>query len=309
MSDLTQGVAIGIDAGGTKTLAILVDEEGREVSRASAGGANPWDVGPDAARAALHIVLNQLMTGGNVRAVCLGAAGVDRDADRVAAEARLRAFVPTRIAIVVRNDAAAALGLAGPDRPAMVVVADTGSIAYGEGTDGSVTRAGGHGAVLGDCASAVSFGMAVLRHTADVLDGCERKGPLAGAAIERLKLQRATEIVAKIRHPDLDESLVESLAPMLHQASQSGDKKAAEIIATECAALARNAHHVARAIRTAAELPVLLVGSVFAWVPDLRERVIAAVRKTGPASIVESAEAVHGAARIALEVAREHRYG
>lgn len=308
MSDLTRGVAIGIDTGGTKTLAILVDEEGHEVSRASAGGANPWDVGPDAARAALHIVLNQLMTGGNVRAVCLGAAGVDRDADRIAAEARLRAFVPTRIAIVVRNDAAAALGLAGSNRPAMVVVADTGSIAYGEGADGMVTRAGGHGAVLGDCASAISLGMAVLRHTADVLDGCERKGPLAGAAIERLKLQRSTEIVARIRHPDLDEPLVESLAPLLHHASQTGDKKAAEIIGVEGAALARNAHHVARAIRTPAELPVLLVGSVFGWVPDVRERVVAAVRKTGPASIIESTEAVHGAARIALEVAREHRF-
>jgi len=131
MSDLSEGVAIGIDAGGTKTLAILVDAQGREIARASTGGANPWDVGPDAARAALHIVLNQLMTGGNVSVVCLGAAGIDREADRLAAEMRLRALLPNRIATIVRNDAAAVLGLIGSDRPAMVVIADTGSIAYG----------------------------------------------------------------------------------------------------------------------------------------------------------------------------------
>jgi N-acetylglucosamine kinase-like BadF-type ATPase len=305
MSDLTKGIAIGIDAGGTKTLAILVDEEGHEVARANAAGANPWDVGPDAARAALHIVLNQLMTGGNVRAVCLGAAGIDRETDRVAAETRLRAILPARIAIDVRNDAAAALGLIGPSRPAMVVVADAGSIAYGESADGKTGRAGGQGAVLGDCASAVSLGMAILRHTADVLDGCERAGPLATAVIDRLKLQHATEIIARIRHPDLDEPLVESLAPTLEAASRSGDAKAKEIIATEGAALARNAKHIAGVIRGNAELPVLLVGHVFGSVPAIRNRVVAAVEETGPVSLIESAEAVHGAARISLDIARE----
>jgi N-acetylglucosamine kinase-like BadF-type ATPase len=305
MSDLSSGVAIGIDAGGTKTLAILVDEEGREIARASTGGANPWDVGPDAARAALHIVLNQLMTGGSVRVVCLGAAGIDREADRVAAETRLRALLPNRIATIVRNDAAAMLGLIGSNRPAMVIVADTGSIAYGEDAGGQVTRAGGLGAVLGDCASALSLGMAILRLIAGVLDGYERKGALATAAIEKLNVHHATEIVARIRHPDLDEPLVESLAALLMEAAKSGDANAKEIISSEGAALARNASHVARAIRKSEELPVLLVGKVFAWIPDIRDRVIAAVRKTGKLSIVESAEGVHGAARLALELALE----
>ena len=305
MFDLSSGVAIGIDAGGTKTLAILVDEEGREIARSSTGGANPWDVGPDAARAALHIVLNQLMTGGNVRVVCLGAAGIDREEDRVAAETRLRALLPNRIATIVRNDAAAMLGLVGSKRPAIVVVADTGSIAYGEGADGQVTRAGGLGAVLGDSGSSLSLGMAILRFVAGVLDGYERKRPLATAAIDKLNIHHATEIVARIRHPELDEPLVESLAALLNDAAKSGDVNAKEIIATEGVALARNARHVARAIRTSEALPVLLVGKVFAWVPDIRDLVIAGLRKSGKISVVDSAEGVHGAARLALELARE----
>ena len=98
---------------------------------------------------------------------------------------------------------------------------------------------------------------------------------------------------------------MESLAALITEASNSGDASAKEIIAAESAALARNAGHVARAIRKSEELPVLLVGKVFGWVPDIRDRVIAAVRKTGKVSIVESAEGVHGAARLALELARE----
>jgi N-acetylglucosamine kinase-like BadF-type ATPase len=245
------------------------------------------------------------MTGGNVRVVCLGAAGIDNETDRVAAETRLRALLPNRIATIVRNDAAAVLGLIGSNRPAMVVVADTGSIAYGEGANGEVTRAGGLGAVLGDAASALSLGMAVLRLTAGVLDGYVRSGPLAAAAIEKLNIHQSTEIIARIRHPDLDEPLVESLAALLVEAAGSGDLDAEEIMESEGAALARNAAHVARAIRTRDVLPVLIVGKVFGWVPEIRDRVIAAVRKTGKVSIVESAEGVHGPARLALDLARE----
>jgi len=168
-----------------------------------------------------------------------------------------------------------------------------------------VTRTGGLGAVLGDSASALSLGMAILRLIAGVLDGYARRGPLATAAIERLGVHHATEIVARIRHPELDEPLVESLATLLMDAADSGDADAKEIIASEAAALARNAGHVARAIRISDVLPVLIVGKVFGWIPEIRDRVIAAVRKTGKVSLVESAEGVHGAARLALELARE----
>lgn len=68
VSDLKRGVAIGIDAGGTKTVGILIDADGREIARAEAGGANPWDVCPQAARSALIKVLEPLLAGGNARA-------------------------------------------------------------------------------------------------------------------------------------------------------------------------------------------------------------------------------------------------
>src|SRR4029077_15323002 len=125
-----------------------------EVSRAQAGGANPWDVGAEAARLALQSVIDPLLAGGSVRAVCLGSAGIDRESDLIATEKSLRAMLTSTIAINVRNDAAAALGIVGPKRPAMVVIAGTGSICYGESADGKIVRVGGHGAIIGDAGSA-----------------------------------------------------------------------------------------------------------------------------------------------------------
>jgi len=303
VADLKRGIAIGIDAGGTKTLGILVDGDGREVARAQAGGANPWDVGPEATRVALSSVLDPLLAGGNVRAVCLGSAGVDRDADRVTAEAGLRALLPAEIAIDVRNDAAAALGLFGPKRPAVVVIAGTGSIAYGERADGSVVRVGGHGAMIGDSGSGSALGLAAVRHTANALDGCETRGMLADSVVEALKLRQASDIVLRIQHPHFDVPLVASLAPLVEQAYHAGDRTAKALVDLEANMLAANSKRVAASVRTEASLPVLLVGSVFSGFDDIREKVKAALRQTGSVVVHESSECVHGAARIALDLA------
>ena len=303
MSDLKKGVAIGIDAGGTKTVGILVDAECRELSRAQAGGANPWDVGPEATRVALMSVLEPLLAGGAVRAVCLGSAGVDRESDRVSAEKGLRAIVPGSISIDVRNDAAAALGVLGPKRPALVVIASTGSIAYGEDADGSPVRVGGHGAIIGDVGSASALGIAAARHTANALDGLEPRGALTDLVVERLKLKRSSDVVLRIQHPELDVPLVAALAPLVEQANQRGDKTAKAIVDAEGDALAATAKRVAYTIRREAALPSLLVGNVFSSFPDIREKVKAALRATGPVVVQESSECVLGAARIAVELA------
>jgi N-acetylglucosamine kinase-like BadF-type ATPase len=305
VSDLKSGIAIGIDAGGTKTLAVLVDAEGNELARAVAGGANPWDVGPEAAEQAIATVIKPLLAGGSVRAVCLGSAGVDRDADRAAAEAELRAVVPADIAIAVRNDAAAALTLVGPTRPAMIVIAGTGSISYGEAADGSVVRVGGHGAIIGDAGSGSAFGLGAIRHTANALDGCDLRGLLAEAVIEKLQLRRALDIVERIQRPELDVPLVASLAPLVEQAYQGGDPAARHLVELEGNALAVNAKRVARTIRTKEPLPVLLVGTIFSAFPEIRDRVKAGLRQTGAMSIVEKTECVMGAAQVALDLARQ----
>jgi N-acetylglucosamine kinase-like BadF-type ATPase len=302
VSDLKRGVAIGIDAGGTATVGILVDADGREVSRAHAGGANPWDVGPEATRVALMAVLEPLLAGGEVKAVCLGSAGVDRESDRIAAEKSLRAMVPAHIAIDVRNDAAAALGLVGPKRPALVVIASTGSIVYGEGADGSPARVGGHGAILGDVGSASAIGIAAARHTANVMDGLETRGALAELVIAQLKLKRPSDVVLRIQHPDLDVQLVASIAPLVEQAKQRGDPAAKAIIEAEGAALAANAKSLAYSIRRESALAALLVGTVFSTFPDIRENVKSALKQTGTVLVLESSECVLGAARIAVDL-------
>lgn len=300
MADRRDGIAIGIDAGGTKTLGVLVDARGRELARSLGTGANPFSEGKDAALRAVASVVEPLLEGANVRAVCLGSAGIGRAGGHTAAEEDLRAVLPAGVAVAVCTDAVAALGVASGERPAMVVIAGTGSIVYGERADRSPVRLGGHGALIGDPGSGASLGLAALRHTARALDGIAPRGALSESISDTLDLHRSSDVLERIGWPNFDVAFVASLAPVVARAAQLGDAEAARIIASEAEEIASDVRYVASLIRTDAPLVALLVGSIFGGFPAIRDRVEHALRETGPIALNDKVEPALGAARLAL---------
>src|SRR5918993_4553587 len=74
---------LGIDAGGTKTVCLLADGQGRIVAEARGSGANLQSVGELEVEKVLHGVMESAVA--NVDdapvAICLGIAGVDRPSD------------------------------------------------------------------------------------------------------------------------------------------------------------------------------------------------------------------------------------
>lgn len=300
MADLREGIAIGIDAGGTKTLGVLVDAGGLELARVRAPGANPWSAGRSAARQAVASVVEPLLEGGSVRAVCLGSAGIGNDGARAAADEDLRAMLPAGVAAAVCIDAVAALGVIGGVRPAMVVIAGTGSMVYGERGDGSPVRLGGHGALIGDPGSGTALGLAALKHTARAFDSDAPRGAMSDAVAVRLGARRSNEILEKIGWPAFDVALVASLAPLVAQAALLGDDAAGRIINSEAEGLAADARYVATLIRTDEPLATVLVGSIFGAFAAIRDSVGRALRETGAIALHENVEPALGAARLAL---------
>ena len=138
---------LGIDAGGTKTVALLADADGRIVAEGRAGGANLRAHGELEVEKMLHEVIDQVdATGRDIApaAVCLGIAGVDREDDgRIIRDIMRRLGFRSNTLIV--NDALIALVAGAGASPGVVVVAGTGSIAYGVSQRGVAARAGGWG--------------------------------------------------------------------------------------------------------------------------------------------------------------------
>lgn len=295
--------AIGVDAGGSRTLAILVDEHGSVVARARSGGANPRSVGPAFAVASLREALLPLLSLGNVVAVCIGAAGAGRESDREFFRAELTKLLPAETMLLVRSDGQIALRAGTPQRPALVVIAGTGSLVYGERPDGEGIRCGGYGALIGDSGSAYAIGLAAIHHAALVLDRAEPSSKLSTSVLETIGAQSTNELIERIHHWPPDVGAIAALATAVGGASAEGDFEAKRIVAAACDELAQQVRAVALQIRTPDELPVVASGGAFDAVPELLEAVRAGAEGTGAASLCRLAlEPVHGAAQLALEL-------
>ena len=81
---------IGIDAGGTKTVGLLADGDGRVLAEARDAGANLQTHGELGVEKVIDSLLERLTGGGSVDALCLGIAGVDRLEDEAVVRGILR---------------------------------------------------------------------------------------------------------------------------------------------------------------------------------------------------------------------------
>lgn len=157
---------LGVDGGQSRTKAVVGDAEGRIVGRGGAGPCN--HVGAAEGRAKLTGALTEAVDqaleplGVNLAtarfaAACFGMSGGPADKRRIIGEL-VRAE-----RIDVTTDAAIALLGGAAGAPGVVVIAGTGSMAYGRNSDGRVARAGGWGYVFGDEGGAFDIVRQALR--------------------------------------------------------------------------------------------------------------------------------------------------
>ncbi|XP_057819672.1 uncharacterized protein LOC131032653 isoform X2 [Cryptomeria japonica] len=158
------GVLLGLDGGTTSTVCVCMampfsdslPDPPEVLSQAVAGCSNHNSVGEAAARETLEQVMAEaLMKSGShrsaVQAVCLAVSGVNHVNDQHRILQWLRRIFPHNVKIFVHNDAVAALasGTVGKLH-GCVLIAGTGTIAYGFTEDGREARAAGAGPILGD---------------------------------------------------------------------------------------------------------------------------------------------------------------
>src|SRR5207247_6254549 len=131
---MTGPVVVGIGAGGSKAGAFAVDREGGVVVRGAGGGAHllpsPGPAG------CIGAALVESLAGAIPVAVVLSCSGGDRPADRERGRAILTQLVGPAVRIDVTHDAIAALYAGNPMGCGVVLIAGTGSIAFGRNDEG-----------------------------------------------------------------------------------------------------------------------------------------------------------------------------
>lgn len=294
---------LGIDAGGTKTLAYLAAPDGTVVAEGRAGGANLQASGELEVEKALHAAVDAATAGGQApAAVCLGMAGMDRPGDAATARAVMRRL-GFRVPTLVVNDALLALTAGAGHGPGLVIVSGTGSIAYGRDAVHRAARAGGWGFAVGDEGSAYWIGRRAL---AAVLRGADGRGPstsLTPLVLEHVGVARADALVPAIYAQGLRRELIAALGGVVGKAHAAGDAVAGAILERAADELALAAAAVAeRLVLRGESFPTLLSGGLFRAVPWLTEALRRRLAEVTPRSTVSllAVEPAMGAVLLAL---------
>lgn len=306
---------LGIDAGGSKTVALLAGENGEIIGEGRAGGANLQAHGELEVEKVLHQVIDQAVAARPVApaAVCLGLAGVDREGDsRVIAGIMRRLGFREHTLIV--NDALIALvaGVALNDQRSavsegVVLISGTGSIAYGVNTEGYAARAGGWGTSLGDEGSGYWIGRRALKAVARATDGRGPQTRLTDLVLAHFSLTRPEQLVAEIYDHAQGKRAIASLGQTVEQARSQGDAVATEIMRKAADELTLAAASViARLDMRGRQFPIRLSGGMIKGATWLAGEVTSRLAEVAPRGLVAplELEPAMGAVRLALAEAR-----
>jgi N-acetylglucosamine kinase-like BadF-type ATPase len=279
---------LGIDAGGTKTVCLLADADGRVLAEARGGGANLQADGELQVEKVLHDVMERALGDRSVlpAAICLGIAGVDRDDDANIIRSLMRR-IGYKARILVTNDALIALVAAVGDAPGVVLIAGTGSIAYGRNEAGQAARAGGWGYVLADEGSGYWIGRQALRAVVREADGRGPATALTPRVLAHFAASRPEELVHAIYSRNLRPAAIASVAQAVQQAADEDDPVAIEILVVGARELATCAASVVSQLELRDRpFAFVLAGGILLALPRLAAGVAEHLQQLAPHSHV-----------------------
>ncbi len=294
---------LGIDGGATKTLAAVLDLEGRAVHLARGGPSNEDAVGPRAAASALIGVAEEALSRAGVgadelAAAVLAVAGVDTEA--ISRQVRSA----EREGWIVVNDVVCAWATATGAQPGIGAISGTGSNVFGVGFDGSGWRVGGWGHLLGDEGSGYWFGVESIRAALHDRDGSGPETALSEAAVQFFGTSSVEAVAALVYAKPLEKSEISAFTVETQRLAQQGDAVARELYRRGAELLGGQIAEVAQRIGMASadSFPVGLVGSVFKAGPLFIEPLTEAVQRSAPGARLQIAEMepVGGSLQLAL---------
>jgi N-acetylglucosamine kinase-like BadF-type ATPase len=258
---------VGVDGGGTKTQAVILDAEFKVLGEGLAGPSNPLRVGIANAAAAIREAIDQACGAAQLRRSDLIAAEIGlAGARRQELNARMReALLGLGIGeIVVVGDADIALYGATEGEPGLIVISGTGSICCGVNQRGKTFCAGGWGPIAGDEGAGSWIARRALRAIAHAVDGRGPATSLTGAACTYFHVSDANDLSTAIYAPTITNERLAGFGKYVVLAAKSKDRVAREILAEGGSELGSAAAAVIRNLKLEREtFQVAYVGGVF----------------------------------------------
>ncbi len=237
---------IGMDGGGTKTHAIIADENGKILKMHFAGPSNFQIIGVEKTAETIFSLIEICCESvnceiKNIAAVACGLTGAGRIGDQKRMAEGLKKFAESKNAklknIIIESDARIALEGAFKGSAGIILIAGTGSIAFGKDSKGVIHRVGGWGRMLGDEGSGYFLGRLGLTAVTRHIDGRGEKTKLTAMIAKEFGLTDQTAIIDGVYKNNFD---IASVAPLVLKAAEKKDPICVTIVETAVIDLAEH---------------------------------------------------------------------
>ena len=299
--------AIGVDGGGTRTRAVVVDLDGMALGRGDFPGAvasaHEPERAADAVEAAVRLAAESAGVQLPAATMWAGLAGAGgRRARAAVTDALSTRGIADRL--VVGTDVEAAFHDAFGTGEGVLLISGTGSIAWARGGESEPRQVGGWGKRLGDEGSGYRLGLEALQYLMRAHDG--RAGPttMTEPILTHLGVSTPPELVAEVG--TASKSRIASLAPIVARLAEEGDMAAGQIVERAVEALLTHVRVAMKHGRAPDEAggrsSVVLWGGIVADGGPLRLRMLTALESEGFDVLDHDLDPPMGAARLALSL-------
>jgi glucosamine kinase len=302
-----RAIVVGVDGGGTKTRLVVADGAGHVLTSVSGGPSAIRNGDVETAADTIASLTGDALAAAGLADVtpsvlCAGVAGAGRDEPRAALRRALRS---REVAddVLITSDAMVALTDAFGDGAGVLLIAGTGSVAFGRSPTGIEDRCGGWGAALGDEGSALWLAGRALSAATAAADGREPDTALLGALLTAAQCDEPDDLIAW--SSDATPAAVAALAPVVLRTAENGDKRANTIAAIAAEELVLHVRTLARRLfgDERAAIPVALTGGLLSRGTLIRKLVEHRLKSAVPGAVVHHDEV--DAARGAVKLARK----
>ena len=311
---------LGIECGGTRTVALLADANGRLVRRLEVGAAN-LRLLTDAQLLRHFKAIAKSFP--KPTALAIGMAGMRTEADhrRIAtASAKVWPRVPcaatddleTALAAgsmnyegrIMKSGARASRSssfiLHPSSFPRVLVLSGTGSCCYGKSVRGKTAKVGGWGHILGDGGSGYEIGLLALKAVIAESDRSGKLPELGRRFLRALQLNEPSNFIAWAQAASKTE--IAALAKEVFVAAKSRDKIATQVLEQAATSLAQDAVACARQLaKTGTRVEFVLAGSILLKQPSFAKHVASRIKKLWRKAVVAplNRESAWGAVELA----------
>jgi N-acetylglucosamine kinase-like BadF-type ATPase len=302
-----QDYFIGVDGGGTKTNAVVVDNRVTVLGEGRSGASNPIVVGLESAARAVESAISNALSSASipfsrVALAYIGIAGVEHPDGYRKVKDAIKAILPG-LNFELGTDARVALAGATDLQPGVAIISGTGSIAFGRNIRGQEARAGGWGSTIGDEGSGYYVARRGLTSVAKAYDGRGPETLITDMLREHAGVRTPTDLLRVIYYPFKNNSEIAGYCKIVVEAARLGDQIALEILASAGRELGIAVTAVIKRLEMESEaFPIAYIGGTFQAGELLLSPMRDVIEKVAPRAVVQSPiySPVIGAAKLAM---------